>query len=150
VLTDVDVVARTAGSVSGRIDDAELTTDDARPAVADVTIEGSGRAATATVTVGARVVDRAVRDTFQRQFAVPVTAVALEAPDILRVSAAGTTVEGRLEIDAAGAIVIRTVLGAATILSLDSSFPLDIEAVGVVGGDLRIDGTLDVDALLGG
>ena len=150
VLTDVDIVARTAGGISGRIDDAELRTTDGISAVADVTIDGTGRAAAATITVEAGTVDRIVRETFQREFGVTVTAVALDAPDVLRISAGTTTVEGRLDIDIAGAIALRTPLGSSAILSLDPSLPLRFVAVGVTNGDLRIDATLDTGALLGG
>lgn len=150
VLTDVDVVARTAGGVSGRIDGAQLRTTDGLAAVADITIDGSGQAAHATITVGGTVVDRIVRETFQREFGGAVTGVALVAPDVLRIASGATTVEGRLEVDGAGAIALRTPLGASTILSLDPSFPLRFDSVMVVAGDLRIDATLDTGALLGG
>lgn len=150
VLTDVDVVARTAGGVSGRIVGAELRTTDGIAAVADVTIDGSGQAAAATITVDGATVDRIVRETFQAEFSVAVTRVALVAPDVLRISSGATTVEGRLEVDAAGAIALRTPLGSSTILSLDPAFPLRFDSVAVVAGNLRISATLDTGALLGG
>jgi hypothetical protein len=150
VLTDVDVVAKTAGGVSGRIEDAELRTTDGVAAVADVAIDGSGQSAAATITVDGTTVDRIVRETFGGEFGVAVTGVALVAPDVLRISSGATTVEGSLEVDSAGAIALRTVLGSSTILSLDPSFPLRFVAVGVAAGDLRINATLDTGALLGG
>ena len=150
VLTDVDVVARTAGGVTGRIENAELRTTDGLAAVADVTIDGSGRTAAATITVDGSTVDRVVRDRFASEYGVTATGVALVEPDVLRISSGATTVEGRLEVDAAGAIALRTALGAVTILTLDPSFPLRFESVAVAAGDLRIDATLDTGALLGG
>ncbi|MBA2720950.1 MAG: hypothetical protein H0U52_17165 [Chloroflexi bacterium] len=149
-LTDVDVVARTAGGVSGRIDGAELRTTDGVAAVADVSIEGTGGTAAATINVEGATVDRVVRDAFQRQFDVALTAVALVAPNVLRISAGLTTVEGRLEVDAAGAIALRTPLGSSAILHFDPSFPIRLDAVAVAGSNLRIDATLDTEALLGG
>ncbi len=150
VLTDVDVVARTAGGVSGRIDGAALRTTDGLAAVADVSIDGGGQAAAATIAVDGATVDRVVRERFQSEFGVAVNGVALVAPNVLRISSGATTVEGRLEVDDAGAIALRTPLGASTILSLDPAFPLRFDSVSVVAGDLRIDATLDTGALLGG
>lgn len=150
VLTDVDVVARTAGGVVGQIEDAELRTTDGVAAVADVIIAGSGQAAAATITVDSATVDRIVRERFRDEFGVAPTGVALVAPNVLRISSGATTVAGRLEVDAAGAIALRTPLGAAMILSLDPSFPLRVDAVAVTAGGLRIDATLDTGALLGG
>ncbi|MDQ3128858.1 MAG: hypothetical protein M3Q66_10480, partial [Chloroflexota bacterium] len=135
VLIDVDVVARTAGEVTGRIGGAALRTTDGLAAVADVTIDGSGQAAETTITVDGMTVDRIVRDTFQGEFGVAVTEVALVAPDLFRISSGATTIEGRLEVDSAGAIALRTPLGASTILSLDPSFPLRFNSVGVTDGD---------------
>lgn len=150
VLTDVDVVARTAGGVSGRIDEAQLETTDGLAAVADVLISGSGRAAIATITVDAATVDAVVRDTFDREFGVAVTAVELVAPDLLRITAGTTTIQGRLVVDAAGAIALTTPIGSSTILRFDPSFPIRLDGVAVDGSDLRIDAILDAESLLGG
>lgn len=150
VLTDVDVIGRTAGTISGRIGDAELKTTDGVAATADVSIDGSGRAAEATIDVDAATVSRVVSEAFRARFGVTVTDVALVAPDILRISAGPTTIEGRLEVDDAGAIALSTPLGASTILSFDPSFPLRLRSVSVTGGNLQIGATLDAAALLGG
>ena len=150
VLPDGDVVARTAGGISGQIDGAELEATEGVAAVADVAIEGSGRAAAATITVDRATVESVVRDAFERESGVAVTGVALVAPDVLRITAGTSTIEGRLEVDATGAIALRTLFGSSTILRFDPSFPITLDAVGVVAGDLRIDATLDASALLGG
>lgn len=149
-LTDVDVVSRTAGGVSGRIGGVQLRTSDGLAATADVTIDGGGQAAAATITVDGATVNLIVRETFQKEFGGLVTAVALGAPDVLRVTSGGSTVEGRLEVDSSGAIALRTRLGTLTILGLDPSFPLRFDSIAVVGGGLRIGATLDTGALLGG
>jgi hypothetical protein len=150
VLTDVDVVGRTAARISGRIGAAELITTDGESPTADVAIDGEAGAAVAAIVVDAATVDRVVKATFQRKFGVAVSATSLVAPDTLRISAPGATVEGRLTVDASGAIALSTPLGSSPILSLDPSFPLRLTGVRVVDGALRIDGTLDAEALLGG
>jgi hypothetical protein len=150
VLIDVDLVGRTAGRISGRIGDAELRTADAAPTTADVDIDGDASAAAATIVVDGATVERVVTAAFQRQFGVAVTSAELVAPDLLRVQAPGATVEGRLVVDGSGGIALTTSLGSTTILSLDPSFPLRLRSIAAVGGDLRIDATLDAEALLGG
>jgi hypothetical protein len=150
VLTDVDVVGRTAARITGRITGAELKTTDGVATTADVAIDGAADAADATIVVDAATVDRVVKATFQRELGVAVSGTELVAPDILRISAAGTTLEGRLSIDASGAIVLSSQLGSSPILSLDPSFPLRLRSVAAVAGGLRIGATLDAQALLGG
>lgn len=150
VLTDVDVVNRTAARIEGRITGAELKTADDEPTTADVDIDGAADAAAAVIVVDAATVDRVVKAAFERRFGVAVTSTELVAPDTLRIRSVGATVEGRLVVDASGAIALSTPLGSAGILSLDPSFPLRLRSVTAVGGDLRIDATLDAEALLGG
>ena len=150
VLTDVDLFARTAGGISGTIDDAAMRTNEGVAAEADVTVEGSGRDADATIIVDAATVERVVTDAFQREFDISVTDVVLVEPDILRVSAGPTSVEGRLEVDATGAISLGTPIGSAAILAFDPTFPLRLESLRVDEGNLEVDGVLDATALLGG
>ncbi len=149
VLTDVDVIGRTAGHISGRIGDAALKTTSDVAATADVSIDGTGRSAAATIDVDGATVRQVVSDAFRARFGVTVTDVALVAPNILRISAGPTTIEGRLEVNDAGAIALATPLGASTILGFDPSFPLRLRTVGVTGGNLQIGATLDAAALLG-
>jgi hypothetical protein len=150
VLTDVDVIARTAGAVTGRIDGAELETTEGASAVADVAIDGSGDAAAATITVARPTVESVVRAAFERQAGVAATAVALIEPDVLRITAGTSTIEGRLKVDDSGAIALRSLFGTTTVLRFDPSFPLTLRSVAVADGGLRIDATLDIGALLGG
>ena len=150
VLTGVDVIARTADRISGRITGAELTTPAGDVTSADVDIDGDADAANAGIVVDAATVDRVVRLTFQQKFGVTVSATKLIAPDTLRITALGTTVEGRLLVDATGAIAFSSSLGSSPLLSLDPSFPLRIRSVRIDAGNLRIDATLDAEAMLGG
>jgi hypothetical protein len=150
VLTDVDVVGRTAARISGRISGAELSTAGGEATSADVDIDGPAGAADARIVIDAATVDRVVRSTFQQKFGVAVSTTDLVAPDTLRITALGTTVQGRLLVDANGAIAFSSPLGSSPILSLDPSFPLRLRAVRIDAGNLRIDATLDAEQLLGG
>lgn len=150
-LSDVDLFRRTAGSIHGTITAAELRTNDATAApTADVVIDGSGSGAAATIQVPGATVDALVRSGVAKQYGVAVTATALVAPDTLRITTSGTTVEGRLAIDAAGGLVLVTRLGSADLFRFDPSFPITLTGVRVNGADLGLTGTLDAAALLGG
>jgi hypothetical protein len=150
VVTDVDVLGRTAGRMSGRIDGAEMITSAGETTTADVTIDGVASGADASIVVDAATIVRVVKGTFQQKFGVAVSSVKLIAPDTLRISAPGATVEGQVLVDPDGAIAFSTSLGSSPILSLDPSFPLRFRSVRVDGGNLRIDAILDAESLLGG
>jgi hypothetical protein len=63
-LRDVDLFGRTAGSIEGTIDGAELQTAEDPVPTADVTIEGTGSEAAATIRVSGATVDRLVKSGF--------------------------------------------------------------------------------------
>jgi hypothetical protein len=149
-LRDVDLFGRTAGSIEGTIGGAELrTTDDATP-TADVTIDGTGSDATAAIRVDGATVDQLVKRGFATKFAVAVVSTSLVAPDVLRISATGTTIQGRLTIGGGGALVLQTTLGPAELFRFDPSFPIVLTGVRIRGRDLELQGTLDAETLLGG
>jgi hypothetical protein len=150
VLTDVDVIGRTAARISGRIGGAEMNTSAGEATAADVDIQGTASAATATIVVDAATISAVVKATFQQKFGVAVTSTELVAPDKLRITAPGATVEGQLLVDSSGSIAFSTSLGSSPILSLDPSFPLRFRSVRIDGGNLRIDAVLDAESLLGG
>ncbi len=150
VLTDVDLVGRTAATIAGRIGGAQMTTSDGTAASVDLAIDGPAGAARAVISVDSATVDRVVKAGLHQAYGVVVIGTELVAPDTLRISVTGATLEGRLTIDGDGALAISTPLGSAAILRLDPSFPLRLTAVGVAAGNLRIEGTLDAEALLGG
>jgi hypothetical protein len=150
VLDDVDVIERTATTVSGTIDGASIATADGVPTEADLRVAGSGSETVTEITVSDVTVDRVVRATFADDLGVAITRTELIAPDVLRIVTPAATLEGRLIIDPSGGVAFSTRLGQSRILSLDPSFPLRLRSVNAVGGDLRIEGVLDTNRLFGG
>lgn len=150
ILTDVDVVGRTAARISGRINGAALTTTAGDPTTADVEIDGAAAAADASIVVDGATVARVVSATLRQKLGITVSRTELVAPDILRITASGATVDGRLVVDSNGAIALSTPFGSSPILGLDPSFPLRLRSVLIDGGNLQIGATLDATALLGG
>ena len=150
VLTDLDLAARSAGRISGRIDGAQLTIAGGEVTSADIRIDGEAAAAGASMLVSGAAVEGAVKAALGRQLGLSVTGSTLIAPDVLRVTTVIGTVEGRLGVDASGAIALSTPLGSAVLLGLDPSVPLRLTSIVVEAGDLRIGAVLDVQALLSG
>ncbi|HET7472574.1 MAG TPA: hypothetical protein VFJ71_05580 [Candidatus Limnocylindrales bacterium] len=148
-MTGVDLFARSFTSIRGTITAAEVKTADGIPTTADVSVDGDASAADATIVIDAATVDRVVRATFAKTSGVAIVRTELVTPDILRIVASGATIEGRIVVDRSGAIALSTRLGETEILRLDPSFPLRLRSVDVVDGSLRIDATLDAEALLG-
>jgi hypothetical protein len=121
-LRDVNLFGRTAGAIDG----AELSSVDEPVPTADVAIEGTGGEADATIRVAGATVDPLVKAGFAKRFGVAVVSTRLVAPDILRITAGGTTIEGRLAIGASGVLALSTTLGSADLISVDASFPLQL------------------------
>ena len=149
-LRDVDLFGRTAGSIEGTINGAELQTTETPAPTADVTIEGTGSLADATIRVSGATVDGLVKSGFAKGFGVAVVSTSLVAPDVLRISANGTTIQGRLAVDTTGPLVLITAVGSFDLFRFDPSFPITLVGVRVRGSDLELIGTLDPEALLRG
>jgi hypothetical protein len=149
-LGDVNLFGRTAGAIHGTISGAELQASGTVVPTANVAIDGSGSEATAVIHLAGATVDRLVRSGFSKETGTPPTTIALVAPDTLRVATSGSTIEGGLAIDTAGALVLLTRLGSTEIFSFDPSFPIRITGVQIMGADLELTGTLDAEALLHG
>ncbi len=148
-LTDANLDGRFFTTIRGTIGGAEVDTQDGVPTTADVSIDGDASGADAEIRVAGTTVDRVVRATLADEVGVAITRTDLLAPNILRIVTPAATIEGSLIVDANGAIALSTRLGDTRILGLDPSFPLRLRSVQVVGADLRIDATLDAEALLG-
>jgi hypothetical protein len=149
-LTDLGLLDRSFTTIHGTISAAEVRTPDGVPTTADVTIDGDASGAAAAIRISGATVDRVVRATLADDLGgVSISRTELVAPDLLRIVTPAATLEGRIIVDASGAIALSNRLGETRILALDPSFPLHLTSVGVVGGDLRIDGTFDAEALLG-
>ena len=151
----VDLFARTATTIHGSLDDADVAADDETtggPAAptATIAVDGPAAAADAAITVDAATIRRLIVAAVEREFGVKATGVELVAPNRLRLAAPGATIDATLVIDERGALAVSTPLGSVEMFRVDPSIPLRLRSVTVVDGALRLDGILDVNALLGG
>ena len=152
-LRDVDLFARRAATIDGSIDGVQLgagaaTAPDAP--TADITFTGSTADARATIEIPAAFVQRIVGDAFVGALGRQVGSVTLAAPDRVEVATALGTIEGRLSIDPNGALILTTPVATTPILAFDPAFPLQLTTVTTTAAGIRLDGTLDVEGLLGG
>jgi hypothetical protein len=147
-LEDVDLFGRTAGTVSGSIDGAEVAGTTVDPARVAITIDGPANAAIATIVADRATVRRLVLAGVSDTFHVQATDASLVAPDRLRVSTPGAVIEGSLVIDGDHVVAMATPLGSIPLLTLDDSLPLRLTGVSVIDRGLRLEGVLDVAALL--
>jgi len=149
-LVDVDLLARTARSVDGRIEGAELSDAVAGTATgATIDVRGAAAAAPTTIRVDAATVRSLVATAVERAFAVRPDDVQLAPPATLRLVTPGATIEGTLVVTERE-LQLSTRLGPVTMVRIDPAVPLTLRSVGVADGGLRIEGVLDAVALLGG
>ena len=151
----VDLFARTAMTIHGSLDDADVVVDDEATTggtapTATIAVDGPAGAADAAITVGAATIRRLIVAAVERQFGVKASGVELVAPNRLRLAAPGATIDATLVIDASGALAVSTPLGSVEMFRVDPAIPLRLRSVSVVDGALRLDGILDVNALLRG
>jgi len=149
-LSDVDLLGRTAGSVKGSLDGAELDSGSGPPAMpASVRLVGPADAAVATITVPGETVKATILGALKNVNA-SVTDVRLVAPDRVRLSWAGGSIDGQLVVANDHALGIATPLGTVSVMGIDPSLPLQLTSVSVADGALRLQGLLDVESLLRG
>ena len=147
----VDLFGRTAATVQGSITGASF--DDGaggRSPDANLDVDGPARAASAVITIDGLAVRSLLIGLVRTTFGVTATDAQLVAPNRLRLTAPGATVEGTLVVDAGGAIALQTSLGSVPMVRLDPDVPLSLRTVSVVDGNVRLEGILNVNALLGG
>ena len=153
-LDGVDLFGRTAATVHGRFDGVAIDdgqgSSPAGAAVATITFDGPADGAAATIEVDRDSVRNLVTAAVSRAFNVRLSDVELAAPDRLRLTVAGTSIEGSVTVDGDRGLALSTRLGQVRIVTIDPSLPLRLRSVAVDAATLRVRGVLDVAGLLGG
>jgi hypothetical protein len=146
-LEAVDLVARTAATVEGRLAGVQLS-GGPEPVPVDVDVSGAADAARTTITIGRDAFNTMALRAFEATFHVRPSSAILIEPDIVRVTLGGITIDGHLGVAADGSIVTVANGLTITLVPVDPSFPVHLTGLSVVGGDLQLTGTLDVVSLL--
>jgi hypothetical protein len=147
-LSSVDLIARTATSVDGRLGGVTFSGTGGQPIVADVELSGPADAARATITVDAVSVTTMALAAFDAEFGVKPSSATLVAPDIIQVKVGGLTLNGHLSVARDGAIVATANGSTTRILAPDPSLPVRLTGLAVTPTALELRGTIDVSSLL--
>jgi len=147
-LGTVNLVDRTAVSADGFLDGVDLAQPGADPALASVAFRGSARAARTTIRIDAATVEGLALVAFKRALGAEPQSVTLVGPNVLRVQTSLGAVDGTMEIDAGGALVVRASIATIGLVDPGASTPIILTGVSVRDGDLELTGTLDVTDLL--
>jgi hypothetical protein len=153
-LHDVNLPARTADEVDGRLRDVSLD-DGSQPAIglSSVRLSGGGESVTALSAVPAADARTLVADAVETAVGTRPSSITLTAPDKVRIRVGGVTVHGRLSVTGAGDLVADILDGPSagdriTIISASSEDLIRLEGVTVTGsGGLRLTGMLAVGLL---
>lgn len=147
-LTDVDLTARTAAAAEGRFEDVELSGPQGEQVLAQVDLDGPADEATTTVRIDAATVTALGIAGFERETGVHPDSAVLVAPSGLDVQAAGQMVNGTIEVDSSGALVVTSPVGTVRLIEPDISLPLRLSELSVDATGLELRRTIDVEALL--
>lgn len=147
-MDDVDLFARSAGRADGSFEGVELGGPDADPVLVSIAVAGPSDGAATTIRIDRATAERIARTAFEAQFGVKADAVELVAPDVIRLTVAGLSVSGRLEVFGDGGLAASSPLGTATLVAPDPSLPLTLTGVSVDDAGLALTGTLEVSSLI--
>lgn len=148
-LRDVELVDRRAGSVRGRLDDV-VVDDAALPGgltIARIELDG-GSPIEAAVHVPESEVERLIADDIRAKLDRPADEVSLVAPDRLAIQVDDLRLEGRVSVDASGALVFRAGGGAGDalgdiVLVPAGTVPVELESAVIREGRLVLSGRLE-------
>jgi hypothetical protein len=147
-LGSVDLISRTAASAQGRLGGVKFTGAGGQPIVADVELSGPADAARTTITVDAVSVTTMALAAFESDFGIRPSSATLVAPDTIRLTVGGLTLNGHLSVAADGAIVATANSSTIRLLAADPSLPLRLTGLAVTPTALELRGTMDVGSLL--
>ena len=147
-LDGVDLLARTATTADGQFRDVELAMAGGDPALVGIGISGPAEAARTTIDIDGTTVSRVALAGFEEEFGTRPDSAELVAPDRIRVRLGGNELQGTLQVEAGGALVVTSGLGTVRLLEPNPSIPLRLTGVSIESGDLELIGSLDVSAML--
>jgi hypothetical protein len=147
-LLGVNLLDRTVAGIDGDLTGVTFTSAPDAPPVSTIELHGRADAADAVLTMSAPAVERYAAKQIDDAVGVNVAAAELREPDILRFSVAGVPIGGRLVIEPDGRLALATELPGNPRIALLDPAPLRVESVTVLGNQLVLTGTLDVEALL--
>lgn len=150
VLHDVDLLARSFGTVDGRLEGVRVRQDDTVVRIRRIDLLGPASATGAVATLPGADVERLATAAINDRFGLPIASGQLVAPDLLRVSVAGRDVDARFVVEPDGSLSLALPLAGEPRVPLVANDPMRFGSATVEDGDLVLRGTLDLAALIGG
>ena len=147
VLTDVDLVGRSAGEADGRFVDVVIEAPDDEPVLVDVTFAGPADAAATTIAIDRASTERLAVGALEAELGITPESVELVAPDRVRFTAAGQEVDARLAIATSGGIEATSLLGTFEVIDV-GGLPLELTDLSIGQAGLELTGLLDLSTLL--
>jgi hypothetical protein len=150
-LSDVELVDRTIGSVSGKLTAVRVPAANGGVVTAEtVVLEGAGTNATATMTVSSDEVT-ALANFQLKALGVTATSVKLAAPDKVTITVGGQARTGHLVTRNGALEVVFTGMtpSTVTLIGFGDGNPFTFTSVAVHGGSVTLVGTIDLQSLLG-
>jgi hypothetical protein len=150
-LSDVDLFGRKFDTVTGTLTGVRVAAPSGDPIPIDtVTLSGQGTAAKAILTVSNTEIETLVASELKAQTGAVAT-VKLAAPNLATITVNGQSEQGHLVVRG-GELQLVPVSGALptlTLMGAGSSDPFALSSVAVGAKTVTLDGTIDLQALLG-
>jgi hypothetical protein len=153
-LGDVQLLARTAGSVDGELTDVTLTGGGGqRVNLERITLLGSPDGITTTTEIPNGAAEKLIADAVETQVGRRPTSVTLRAPDMVSFTLGGTKVAGRIGVNPGGDLLVRGDDGPTqgrevVLVRGGDDLPIELTSVKVTGtGGLRLTGDLTIGIL---
>ncbi len=148
-LTGLDLGARTAEAVTGRLDTLSIPTQAGTTAVERMDLAGPSSAVKVVLTVDPETAMRLASHAVETATGRAPTSVQLGAPDVITVTVGEQKAVGTLSVDPTGAIVVTIPpFGHAVLADPSAELPIVVGSVTVAsGGEVVLGGTFDPIAL---
>lgn len=147
-LTGVDLGARTAVAVTGRLDGVTIPTSQGSTPVERIDLDGPSSSVQATLTLDSTTVARLAANAVETAIGRPATTIELQAPDRVIVTVGSQRVESQVVVENGALVIDVPPLGRAVLAEPSGDLPFLLRSVSILpGGGATLLGTVDPHAL---
>ena len=150
-LSDVELIDRTFASVKGTLTGVRVPAPNGDPVTIDaVSVAGVGTAADATLTMSTAAAESLAASQIKSQIGTTAT-VKLSAPNIVTITINGHAAPGRLAVRSGELLMVpdSTALPTVTMIGAGHGNPFTFTSVRVGANTVTLDGSIDLQSLLG-
>jgi hypothetical protein len=150
LLTDVELISRNIGTVSGTLTGVRVAAPDGEPVSIDqVTLAGDANASNATASMSLAAAQSLAESELKAQTKI-VAKIALQSPDKVTITVNGKSQTGRLVTSNGSLLIVPdgNKLPTVTLIAPGSGNPFHVSTVEIGATDVTFVGTIDVEKLL--